>query len=202
MYSSEAPMVNRNRVQTLFVEQLSNRSQKLELHTLQYERSDGSSQVLEREIYTVDDGAAGLLCDLTRRMVVLVKQFRLPVYLRGESGWTLEAPAGFLDCASPEERVKLEIAEEAGYRVSDVKKVFEALMIPGSVTHVVHCFIAPYTPADRVNRGGGLVEEGEDIEVVELLIDDAVRMIATGEIVDGKTIMLLLHAALCVFRGS
>lgn len=150
----------------------------------------------------MDDGAAGLLYDLARRTVVLVRQFRLPAYLEGSSGFTLEAAAGFLDGASPEDRVRAEIMEEAGYRVSSVKKVCEALMVPGCVAHTVYCFVAPYTPQDKITAGGGLPEEGEDISVIELSIDDALRMIESGEIVDGKTIILLQYVALHVLRAS
>jgi nudix-type nucleoside diphosphatase (YffH/AdpP family) len=193
-------MSGHDRIRVLSVELLSHKRQDLEFYTVQYERNDGSSQELQREIYRLGDGAAGLLYDLARRTVILVRQFRLPAYLRGDAAWVLEAPAGFLDGVSPEERVKLEIAEEAGFRVQHVHKVFEALMIPGGVTHVVHGFVAPYTPADRIDSGGGVLEEGEDIEVVELSIDDALAMVAGGKIVDGKTIMLLQYAALSLLR--
>ncbi|WP_250499871.1 NUDIX domain-containing protein [Caballeronia sp. GAWG1-5s-s] len=193
-------MSKRNRIRNMTVEQLSNEHRLLDAHTFEYERDDGSTQVLNREIYHVDDGATGLPYDPERRTVLLVRQFRLPSYLRGEEGWLLEAPAGFVDNAPPEERVREEIAEEAGYRVSEVTRVFEASMIPGCVTHVVHGFIAKYSPADRINSGGGLIEEGEDIEVVELTIDRALGMVANGEIIDAKTIMLLQHLALFGLR--
>src|SRR6185312_9838342 len=107
----------------------------------------------------------------------------------------LETPAGFLDGADPHARMKEEIEEETGYRINSLEKVFEALMVPGCVTHAVHCFVGKYTPADRIGHGGGLASEGEDIEVVELPIDDAVAMVRRGEIRDGKTIMLLQYAA-------
>jgi len=193
-------MSGNDRVSVLSVELLSNRRQDLEFYTVRYERNDGSGQELQREIYRLGDGAAGLLYDLARRTVILVRQFRLPAHLRGDAAWVLEVPAGFLDGVAPEERVKLEIEEEAGFRVQHVHKVFEALMIPGGVTHVVHGFVAPYTLADRVDSGGGLIEEGEEIEVVELTIEDALAMVADGRIVDGKTIMLLQYAALSLLR--
>ena len=195
-------MSDRERIRVKARETLSNERRRLERLTYEYDRSDGSTQILTNEIYHVDDGAAGLLYDVARRTVVLVRQFRLPAYLQGSSGYTLEAAAGFLDGASPEDRVRQEIMEEAGYRVSSVTKVYEGLMVPGCVTHTVYGFVAPYTPEDKIAPGGGLLEEGEDISVVELSIDDAIAMIESGEIVDAKTIMLLQHAALCLFRRA
>ncbi|RKE26275.1 nudix-type nucleoside diphosphatase (YffH/AdpP family) [Paraburkholderia sp. BL23I1N1] len=193
-------MSKRERIRMLSVEALSSKRQRLDFQTFEYERDDGSRQVLSREIYHVGDGATALLYDLARRTVILVNQFRLPAYLRGESGWVLETPAGFLDGSAPEVRARDEVAEEAGYRVGEMRKVFEALMIPGCVTHVVHGFVAPYTAADRIDAGGGLIDEGEDIAVVELTIDRALGMIVSGEITDAKTIMLLQHAALHLFH--
>lgn len=193
-------MSKRERIRMLSVELLSSKRQRLDFQTFEYERDDGSKQVLSREIYHVGDGATALLYDLARRTVILVNQFRLPAYLRGESGWVLETPAGFLDGATPQERVRHEVAEEAGYRVGEMQQVFAALMIPGCVTHVVYGFVAPYTEADRIDAGGGLIEEGEDIAVVELTIDQALELIVSGAITDAKTIMLLQHAALHLFR--
>lgn len=188
------------RVRITSVEVLSQTRQRLDRQTFEYTREDGTTQVLSREIYHVGDGAAVLLYHVARRTVILVKQFRLPPYLRGESGWTLEAPAGFLEGAAPDVRARAEAAEEAGYRVGEMHKVFEALMIPGCAPHAVYGFVAPYTDADRVDAGGGLFEEGEDITVVELHLDRALGMIASAEITDAKTIMLLQHVALHVFR--
>lgn len=193
-------MSGRERIRVTERVTLSNERRRLEKLTFEYDRSDGTTQLLNHEIYHVDDGAAGLLYDLERRTVVLVRQFRLPAYLQGGSGYTLEAAAGFLDGASPEDRVRTEIMEEAGYRVSSVKKVYEALMVPGCVIHTVYGFVSPYTANDKVAAGGGLLEEGEDISVVELSIDDALAMIESGEIVDAKTIMLLQYVALRLFR--
>jgi nudix-type nucleoside diphosphatase (YffH/AdpP family) len=195
-------MSDRDRVRVTSRETLSNERRRLEKLSFEYDRSDGTTQRLTHEIYQVDDGAAGLLYDVARRTVVLVRQFRLPTYLQGSSGFTLEAAAGFLDGSSPEERVRQEIVEEAGYRVSSVKQVYAALMVPGCVTHTVYGFVAPYTPDDKVAAGGGLPEEGEDISVIELSIDDALAMIESGEIVDAKTIMLLQYAELRLFRAS
>ena len=112
----------------------------------------------------------------------------------------IEAAAGMLDDASPEERIRAEAEEEIGYRLHDVRKVFEAFMSPGAVTEKLHFFVAEYDASMRIGSGGGLADEGEDIEVLELPIDQALAMIADGRIVDAKTIMLLQYAALHIFR--
>jgi nudix-type nucleoside diphosphatase (YffH/AdpP family) len=194
-------MSSKGRIHIIDIEPLSASWNKLEKISFQYMRADGETQPLTREIYHVDDGATVLLYDNQRRTVILVRQFRLPAYLRGTPGYLLETPAGFLDGADPEARMKQEAEEETGYRIASMQKVFEALMVPGCVTHAVHCFIAAYTPQDKISDGGGLVSEGEDIEVVELSIDDALAMIGCGDITDGKTIMLLQYAALNLLQG-
>lgn len=170
--------------------------------TLDYQRRDGQWQRQIREIYNCGHGAAILLYDVLRRTVILTRQFRCAQFLDGCEQLLVEAPAGMLEGAVPEERIKAEAEEETGYRVRDVERVLEAYMSPGAVTQKVVCFVAPYTPADRVSEGGGLAEEGEDIEVLELDFDDAVSMIADGRIRDGKTIMLLQYAALNIFKTA
>ena len=132
--------------------------------------------------------------------MVLARQFRLPAYVIGHDDLMIEAAAGMLDDASPEQRIRAEAEEEIGYRLHDVKKAFAAFMSPGAVTEKIHCFVAEYDPSMRIGSGGGLVDEGEDIEVLELPIDQALAMIADGRIVDAKTIMLLQYAALNIFR--
>jgi nudix-type nucleoside diphosphatase (YffH/AdpP family) len=131
---------------------------------------------------------------------VLVKQFRYPAYVNGYDDLLIEAAAGLLDNESPENRIRLEAEEETGYRLHDVHKVFEAFTSPGLVTEKLHFFVAEYEPEMKVGAGGGLAEEGEEIEVLELSIDEALAMIADGRIVDAKTIMLLQYAALNIFR--
>jgi len=170
--------------------------------TLDYQRRDGHWQRQVREIYDCGHGVAILLYDVLRRTVILTRQFRCAQFLDGCEQLLVEAPAGMLEGAVPEERIKAEAEEETGYRVRDVERVLEAYMSPGAVTQKVVCFVAPYTPADRVSEGGGLAEEGEDIEVLELDFDDALSMIADGRIRDGKTIMLLQYAALNIFRAA
>jgi nudix-type nucleoside diphosphatase (YffH/AdpP family) len=178
---------------------LSENWNRLEKITFDYQRKDGVTQSLTREIYHVDDGATILLHDNTRRTVLLVRQFRLPLFLGGGSGYLVEAPAGLLGGANAEARIKAEVEEETGYQVSSVKKVFEAVMMPGCSGHRVHFFTAPYSAADRVSGGGGVADEGEDIQVLELSFEDALAMIERGEIVDAKTILLLQYARINVF---
>ena len=108
----------------------------------------------------------------------------------------IEACAGLLDKDDPEACIKREAEEETGYRIKHIMKVFEAYMSPGSVTEKVYFFVAEYEPESRVSAGGGVESEGEDIEVLELSLEMAVKMMKTGEIVDGKTILLLQYAQL------
>ncbi|RYF59092.1 MAG: NUDIX domain-containing protein, partial [Comamonadaceae bacterium] len=143
------------------------------------------------------DGAVLLLFDPHRRTVVLTRQFRLPAFINGSAdGMLVEACAGLIDSDDPESCVRREAEEETGFRVRRPRKVFEAYMSPGSVTEKLHFFVAEYEPQDRLSHGGGLVEEGEDIEVVEMPLADALASIGTGAIQDAKTIMLLQHVAL------
>jgi nudix-type nucleoside diphosphatase (YffH/AdpP family) len=192
-------MPARKTIRITATEPLSDDYRRLEKISFDYGRTDGSTQQLTREIYHVDDGVSVLPYDLQRRSVLLVRQFRLPAYLRGQNAFMLEAPAGFLEGGEIEASARREVEEETGYRVGSLEKAFEAMMVPGCITHVVHGFVAPYTPADRVGPGGGLAEEGEDIDVAELPIERAIEMIAMGEISDGKTIMLLQYLAWRVF---
>ncbi|MEJ1967374.1 MAG: NUDIX domain-containing protein [Rhizomicrobium sp.] len=173
---------------------------KLERIRFSLRRRDGRWDRQERLVLDRGNGATILLYDPARRTVVLTRQFRLPAYLNGYRQTLIEAAAGLLDGASPEERIAKETEEETGYRVTGVRKVFEAFMSPGSVTEILHFFVAEYSPAARTGAGGGLEDEGEDIEVLELPFADAYAMIADGRIVDAKTIMLLQWAKLEVFR--
>jgi nudix-type nucleoside diphosphatase (YffH/AdpP family) len=157
------------------------------------QRQDGSWQHQVREVYDRGDGATILLYNLAQRSVILTRQFRIPAYVTGHDGYLIEAAAGLLDNASPEERIRLEAQEETGYQVGAVQKIFEAFMSPGSVTERLHFFIGEYQAQDRVGAGGGLAEEGEDIEVLELPYAHAMEMVRDGRIMDGKTIMLLQH---------
>ena len=191
-----------DRIRIHKVETLSHDWFLLQKTTFDYRRSDGSWQRQTRETYDRGHGATILLYNRERRTVVLVRQFRFPTWGEGHDGFLIEAAAGLLDRASPEERIKAEVEEETGYRVSEVRKVFEAFMSPGSVTERLYFFVAEYDPASRIGAGGGIAEEGEDIEVLELDIDVAMQMMTDGRIADGKTIMLLQYAALHLLPAS
>ncbi|MYM65810.1 NUDIX domain-containing protein [Pseudoduganella sp. FT55W] len=189
-----------DRVRIHKVEVLSDDWFLLQKTTFDYRRSDGSWQRQTRETYDRGNGATILLYNREQRTVLLVRQFRFPTYGNGHDGFLIETAAGLLDQASPEERIKAEVEEETGYRVGEVRKVFEAFMSPGSVTERLYFFVAEYDPASRPGAGGGIAEEGEDIEVLELKMEDALQMIADGRIADGKTIMLIQYAALHLLR--
>jgi nudix-type nucleoside diphosphatase (YffH/AdpP family) len=165
--------------------------------TIERRRSDGTWVTEQRETYDRGNGATLLPYDAARRTVLLTRQFRYPVYVNGHpDGLLLEAAAGLLDDDSPEDAVRREVEEELGITVGEVEHVFDLFMSPGSVTERLHFYAAPYAPADRTGRGGGLAEEGEDIEVVELPFDDALQMVDDGRIADAKTVLLLQWAAL------
>ena len=165
-------------------------------------RNDGRWQRMDRETYDRGNGATLLPYNLAQRSVLLTRQFRYPAFVNGHDDLLIEAAAGLLDNAAPEERIRAEVEEELGYRLGTVQKIFETFMSPGSVTEKLHFFVAPYEPSMRIGSGGGLAEEGEDIEVLELGIDEALAMVADGRIVDAKTVMLLYHAALHVFAAA
>lgn len=166
----------------------------LQKTTFEYQRKDGSWQTQSRETYDRGNGATILLYNPARGTVVLTRQFRYPAYANGHPGLMIEAPAGLLDESDPEECIKREVQEETGYQVDQVRKIFEAFMSPGSVTEKLYFFVAEYEPLSKDGSGGGLQEEGEDIEVLEVPFQQALSMIETGEIVDAKTIMLLQFA--------
>jgi ADP-ribose pyrophosphatase len=163
---------------------------------LRMANGDWSEQT--RETYDRGNGATLLLYNRRRRTVVLTRQFRLPAYVNGHDGFLIETAAGLLDGIEPEQRIRAEAQEETGYQVGIVRRLWDVFMSPGSVTERLHFFVAEYEPADRVGAGGGLADEGEDLEVLELGIDEAMAMIGAG-IIDGKTIMLLQYAQLQLF---
>ncbi|MEB2846512.1 NUDIX domain-containing protein [Rhizobiales bacterium RZME27] len=167
-----------------------------------FRRSDGEWQRQSRETYDRGNGATILLYDVQRRKVLLTRQFRYPAFVNGHDDLLIETPAGLLDKATPEDRIKAEVEEETGYRVSDVRQVFDAFMSPGSVTERLHFFVAAYSAADEVSDGGGNADEGEDIERLEPTIEEALAMIADGRIRDGKTIILLQYAAMHLFKEA
>lgn len=170
--------------------------------TFSFLREDGSWQQQSRETYDRGNGATILLYDPTRRTVILTRQFRYPAFVNGHDDLLIEAPAGLLDNAEPEARIRAETEEETGFKVRHVRQIFDAFMSPGSVTERLHFFVGEYQTGDRTSEGGGNEEEGEDIAVLEIGIDKALAMIASGGIRDGKTIMLLQYAALNLFGGK
>ena len=179
---------------------LSNNHYTLKTTAFEWRRGNGEWQTQHRETYDRGGAATILPYNLARRTVVLVRQFRYPAYAAGYHDLMIEAAAGLLDDAAPEERIRLEAEEEMGYRLREVREIFAAFMSPGVLTEKIHFFVAAYEPDMRVGDGGGLAHEGEDIEVLELSIDKALAMIRDGRIVDAKTIMLLQYAALHLFN--
>ncbi|MFM9924103.1 GDP-mannose pyrophosphatase [Variovorax sp. H27-G14] len=192
-------MTLQDRVRVHEVTLLSDNWYTLRTTAFDWRRADGRWQRMHRETYDRGNGATLLPYNLAQRTVLLTRQFRYPAFVNGHDDLLIEAAAGLLDNAAPEARIRAEVEEELGYRLGDVQKIFESFMSPGSVTEKLHFFIAPYEPSMRIGAGGGLAEEGEDIEVLELGIDEALAMVADGRIADAKTVMLLYHAKLHVF---
>jgi nudix-type nucleoside diphosphatase (YffH/AdpP family) len=191
-----------DRIRVKNVRLLSDNHYTLKTTTFEWRRNNGAWQTQHRETYDRGNGATLLPYNLKQRTVVLVRQFRYPAYVNGHDDLMIEAIAGLLDDEEPEVRIRAEAEEESGYRLHDVHKIFETFMSPGSVTEKLHFFIAEYEPDMKVGHGGGNADEGEDIEVLELAIDEALAMIANGRIVDAKTIMLLQYATLNIFGRS
>ena len=150
-----------------------------------------------REVYDRGNGATILLYNKESQTVILTRQFRLPTYVNGnDTGMLIETCAGLLDKDHPEVAIRRETEEETGYKIDQVQKVFEAYMSPGSVTEILYFFVASYTKEMKISEGGGLEEEEENIEVLEIPFAKALEMIASGDIRDGKTILLLQYAQL------
>ncbi len=162
-----------------------------------YHKKNGTVHTQTREAYDRGNGATILLYNPAAKTIILTRQFRLPTFINGnETGMLIEACAGLLDDDNPEDCIRRETEEETGYVVNNVKKVFEAYMSPGSVTEILYFFIAEYSSAMKVNNGGGKENEEENIEVLEISIDEAMRMVDDGRVKDAKTIMLLLYIKL------
>jgi nudix-type nucleoside diphosphatase (YffH/AdpP family) len=189
-----------DRIRVHNVRLLSDNHYTLKSTTFEWRRAGGEWQTQARESYDRGNAATLLPYNLAQRTVVLVRQFRYPAYVNGYDDLLIEAAAGMLDNETPEIRIRAEVEEETGYRLGEVRKIFEAFMSPGAVTEKIHFFVAEYESDMRIGSGGGLASEGEDIEVLELPIDQALAMMGDGRIVDAKTIMLLQYAALNIFR--
>ncbi|MDC7868122.1 GDP-mannose pyrophosphatase [Pantoea ananatis] len=162
-------------------------------YDMTYVRSDGTEQRFTREAYDRGHGATILLYNRDDRTVILTSQFRLPAFLIGHHYELIEACAGLLDERDPIQAIRSEAEEETGYKLNEVTKIGEIFMSPGSVTERLHFFIAPFTREMRINEGGGLAAEGEDIKVIEVPIQEALAMIDAGIIIDAKTIILIQH---------
>jgi len=184
-------------VNILKTEILSNNWYTLKKITYDYVKKDGTKQTQSREAYDRGNGATILLYNLEQSTIILTRQFRLPTFINGNhSGLLIEACAGLLDKDNPEDCIRRETEEETGYKVTDVRKIFEAYMSPGSVTEIVYFFIAAYSKEMKVTDGGGVAHEEENIEVLEMNFDTALKMMNNGEIKDAKTIMLLQYLQL------
>jgi nudix-type nucleoside diphosphatase (YffH/AdpP family) len=186
-----------DKVKILNTEVLSDNWYVLRKITYEYLKRDGTKQTQSREAYDRGNGATILLYNKVQKTVILTRQFRLPTFVNGnENGMLIEACAGLLDKDNAEDCIRRETEEETGYKVSSVQKIFEAYMSPGSVTEILYFFIAAYSNEMKIGEGGGVEHEEENIEVLEMGIDKAMQMIETGEIKDGKTIMLLQYIKL------
>ncbi len=164
--------------------------------TLRRRRFDAKLQDITRDVYDTGNGAAILLYDRDRGRVLLVRQFRLPVYLATGQETIIEVCAGKLEGLDAATRIVMEVKEETGYAIRAPRHLFDAFMSPGVFSEKLSFFVAPYSPADKVGAGGGLADDGEDLEVLEPTLGEALAMIAQGEIIDAKTILLLHYAKL------
>lgn len=163
--------------------------------TYDYQIKEDHWETQIREVYDRGNGATILLYNKINKTVILTRQLRMPTYLNGnESGMMIEACAGLLDKDNAQDCIIKEVEEETGYKISTVHKIFEVYMSPGSVTEIIHFFIGEYNKDMKINEGGGLEQEQENIEVLEMSFESAYAMIATGEIKDAKTILLLQYA--------
>jgi nudix-type nucleoside diphosphatase (YffH/AdpP family) len=191
-----------DRIRIRSVEVLSDGWTRLDRTVFDYRRLDGSWETQSRETYNRGDGACILPFDKERSCVLLVRQFRFPAYVSGHTEPLIEACAGLLDEDDPETCIRKEAEEELGYRLREVRHLYTPFMTPGSVTERLSFFTAGYSEADRVSKGGGAPGEGEDIEVLEMTLDNALAATGDGRIVDAKTIMLLQHLKLQLLAGA
>ena len=185
------------RIKDIKREILSDNWYTLNKYTFEYQKPDGTWETQQREAYDRGNGAAILLYNATKGTVVLTRQFRMPTFVNGnDDGMMIEVCAGLLDGDNPADCVRKETEEETGYKICNVKKVMQTYMSPGSVTEILYLFVGEYDESMKVSEGGGADDETENIEVLELNFEKAMNMIATGEINDSKTIMLLQYAKL------
>ena len=188
-------------VRILDEEILSDDWARLTRYTIEVERRDGVREKQLRQVYDRGNGAAILPVDRDRGTVLLVRQFRMPVMINprpghDEGGMFIEVCAGLLDENDPETAIRKEAEEELGYRLGAIRQVFDTFMSPGSVSERLMLFVADYAPEDRISAGGGEASEGENIDVLEIPLAEALAMIDNGAIADAKTIMLLQYLKL------
>ena len=177
------------------VQNLSDNWYKLDNIDFDYQTKDGNWQNQQRECYDRGNGAAILLYNPSKKTVILTKQFRMPSYLNEHAdGMMIEVCAGLLDADDPLTCIIKEAEEETGYKISNPKKILEIYSTPGAVTEKLFYFIAEYSDDMKISEGGGLEEETEELEVLEMDFNKAIEMISTGEICDAKTIILLQYA--------
>lgn len=187
--------MNTPKIEITKSEILSDNWYRLRKITYNYLKKDGRTETQIREVYDRGNGATILLYNTETKNVILTRQFRMPTFMNeNENGMMIEACAGLLDKDNAEECIKRETEEETGYQISEVKKVFEIYMSPGSVTEIIHFFVAEYSDDMKINEGGGIAEEQENIEVLEIPFVKSIQMIISGEIKDAKTILLLQYA--------
>lgn len=182
---------------------LSNNWYTLKKVTYRFQDAKGEWKTESREAYDRGNGATILLFNRAKQTVILTRQFRLPTFINGNTtGMLIETCAGLLDADNPEDCIRRETEEETGYRISSPQKIFELYMSPGSVTEILYFFVAEYTSDMKKSEGGGVEDEQENIEVMELSFQEALRMMSTGEIKDAKTIILLQYAKIHRLLGD
>src|SRR5256885_16160079 len=200
--TAESPMTVSDRIRVKNVRLRSDDHHILKSTTFEWRRANGEWQTQHRETYDPGNAAALLPYDLERCSVLLVRQFRYAAYVNGYDGLLIETVAGKLDNESPQVRIRAEAEEEIGYRLGEIKKVFEAFMSPGSVSEKIHFFVAEYQPKMRIGSGGGLPAEGEAIEPLELPLHQPRTRIGDGRIVEAQRVICLPNALLSLFRAG
>ena len=193
-------MPNSKRINIKNIKILSDNHFILKRYEFEYMRKDGTKQLQMREVYDCGDAVAALIYNREKQTVILVKQFRMPCFVNGNLDALLEVPAGLLDGMEPSKRIIEELKEETGYQVENLEKIYEGFACPGALTQKVHFFVGEYQDKDKTSLGGGIVDEGEEIEILEMSFSKALELLKNNQIQDMKTIMLLQYAQLKIFN--